>query len=121
MNTPLICTAPDHYSRGKHPRILALAVLPPAAFIAPKLVTTSLGAYEYRDISHFRIISRKGTAIEARVNGRTKTWKRTPRLEVPCKVGFRECFPLISLDGLNWLDEVPYRILSASDDQEPQS
>ena len=109
--TPLICTAPDHYSRGKHPRILALAVIPPAAFLTGPLLVPE----------RFRIFSRKGTAMEARINGRTKTWKRTPRIEVPCKVGFRECFPLISLDGLNWLDEVPYRILSASDDQEPQS
>ena len=114
MNTPLICTAPDHYSRGKHPRILALAVIPPSAF--------NWDAYGTKNFPHqFRIFSRKGTAIEARVNGRTKTWKRTPRIEVPCKVGFRECFPLISLDGLNWLDVVPYRILSTSDDQEPQS
>jgi len=104
--TPLICTAPDHYSRGKHPRILALAVLPPAYVLGTIPVPLA-----------FRILSRHETAIEARINGRTKTWKRTPRLEVPCKVGFRECFTLISIDGLNWLDEVPYRILSASDDE----
>ena len=109
--TPLICTAPDHYSRGKHPRILAHAVIPLAAFLTGPLLVPE----------RFRIFSRKGTAIEARVNGRAKTWKRTPRLEVPCKVGLRECFTLISLDGQSWNDEIPYRILSASDDQEPQS
>ena len=111
--TPLICTAPDHYSRGKHPRILALAVIPPSAFLSPD-------GWLDRP-SPFRIFSRKGTAMEARINGRTRTWKTRPRIEVPCKVGLRECFTLISLDGQSWNDEIPYRILSASDDQEPQS
>lgn len=113
--TPLICTAPDHYHRSKHPRILALAVIPPAAF---NWATYGTSAFP----SHFRIITTRGTAMDAHVNGRTKTWKTKPRIEVPCKVGFysRGCFTLTSTDGLTWDDEVPYRILSASD-EEPQS
>lgn len=114
--TPLICTAPDHYSRGKHPRILALAVIPPSAFIS-----THEGFERFEFPSPFRVITTRGTAMEARINGGTRTWKTRPRIEVPCKLGFRECFTLVSTDGQSWNDEVPYRVLSASDDQEPKS
>lgn len=115
--TPLICTAPDHYHpvrRHKPARILALAVIPPAAFLTGDLAGWS------RLHDRFRVLTTRGTAMEARINGKTRTWKTKPRIEVPCKVGFysRGCFTLVSTDGISWDDEVPYRILSASDDKE---
>jgi hypothetical protein len=34
-----------------------------------------------------------GKWYDIRRNGQTKTWKRDPgKVEIPCKVGFRECF-----------------------------
>lgn len=36
-----------------------------------------------------------GRWYDIRRNGATKTWKRDPhKVEIPCKVGFRECFRL---------------------------
>jgi hypothetical protein len=36
-----------------------------------------------------------GRWFDIRRNGATKTWKRQPgKVEIPCKVGFRECFHL---------------------------
>lgn len=41
-----------------------------------------------------------GKWYDIRRNGQTKTWKRTPsKVEIPCKVGFKECFRLA---GSGW-------------------
>lgn len=37
---------------------------------------------------------RNGRWYRIRRNGKTKLWKRDQRTEIPCKVGFRECFTL---------------------------
>lgn len=102
---PLITTAPDHYDRHKVKRTLSLAVIPPSAFL-------------YDAPSHFCIIVNDDSAMDARVNGNTRTWKRTPRIEVPCKIGFREHFTLTSTDGQSWDSTIPYRVLSTSTDSE---
>jgi hypothetical protein len=119
--TPLITTVPDHYDRRKNPRLLNLAVIPPSAFVASSLVNLPFATYgteDFRFRSAFKVIGRNGCALDARINGAVKTWKRSSRIKVPCKYGFRECFYLESIDGITWLDVVPYRLLSASDDQE---
>lgn len=37
---------------------------------------------------------RNGRWYRIRRNGQTKRWKRDHRVEIPCKVGFLECFTL---------------------------
>lgn len=37
---------------------------------------------------------RNGRWYRIRRNGQTKRWKRDQRVEIPCKVGFLECFTL---------------------------
>jgi hypothetical protein len=47
-----------------------------------------------------------GRWFDIRRNGATKTWKRNPnKVEIPCKVGFRECF---RLEGSVNVDAVTY-------------
>jgi hypothetical protein len=47
-----------------------------------------------------------GRWFDIRRNGATKTWKRDPhKVEIPCKVGFRECFRLkgsVNVDAVTY-------------------
>jgi hypothetical protein len=47
------------------------------------------------DRGRLQIQSHNGRWYDVRRNGATKTWKRDPnKVEIPCKVGFKECFRL---------------------------
>jgi hypothetical protein len=113
--TPLIVTAPDHYDRHKRPRLLTLAQIHPSTFLhcAP---------------SEVLVLNRSGEAVRVRITGKTRTWKRTPRIVIPWKYGHSgtaEYGHFDSPDGQSWVpafdvhpgSHIPYRLLSASDDE----
>jgi hypothetical protein len=51
--------------------------------------------------SHVAFVDRDGNIRRAKVNGRVRTWKRSPdRVEVPCKYGLYEHFTDIAIDGV---------------------
>lgn len=62
-----------------------------------------------------------GKWYDIRRNGQTKTWKRTPsKVEIPCKVGFKECFRLAgSHNGMEWQWDCHVRV--RPDDFDPRT
>jgi hypothetical protein len=60
------------------------------------------GRLQMQSVGHYS----GGKWYDVRRNGATKTWKRNPhKVEIPCKVGFRECF---RLEGSVNVDAVTY-------------
>ena len=60
-----------------------------------QLVTSLVDVETLLDCGMLQMLSHNGKWYNIRRNGATKRWKREPmRAEIPCKVGFRECFRL---------------------------
>ena len=56
--------------------------------------------------SHVWILSLRGDARQAKVNGKVRTWKRNPsRIEIPMKYGLYEYFTITNRDFTDILIE----------------
>lgn len=61
--------------------------------------------------THIMVLSNKNTAVNAKVNGKVKRWKKDrSRIEVPLKYGLRECVTFTQHD----IDRILIPIADAS-------
>lgn len=62
---------------------------------------------------HAKQKNRDGSAMRARVNGRTIVWKTRPDdYKVPMKHGLKHCFYLTPSNAAEWLKEEPTEVVN---------
>lgn len=55
-------------------------------------------------LHHVALKNADGTPLRARVNGKCKTWKRTPEaFQLPMKYGMYECFYITRQNAGEWV------------------
>ena len=59
-----------------------------------------------------RLTNKDGTPTRARVNGKCKTWKRSPsEWQLPMKHGLRTCFYIHSGNCMDWAASEPRAVM----------